>query len=77
MKIFKGKVVSLKMNKTATVEVERFVTHRKYLKRMRKVKKYHVHDEIGTKVGDVVSFTPSKPYSKLVKWIIIKPVEKK
>ncbi len=77
MKIFTGRVVSLKMPKTAKVAVERFVTHPIYKKRLRRVKNYHVHDELGVRVGDIVSFTASKPYSKLKKWRITKIHNKK
>lgn len=72
MKVFTGKVVSIKMEKTATVAVERVVVHPKYKKRFRRTRKYHVHDELGAKIGDEVKFTASKPYSKLKKWKIIK-----
>jgi len=71
MKILKGKVISKKMEKTATVLVERVVVHPVYGKRVRKTKKYHVHDEVGTKVGQSVSFVACKPYSKLKKWKIV------
>ncbi len=72
MKIFTGKVISKKMEKTATVAVERTVIHPVYKKRMRRMKKYHVHDIFGTKVGQTVQFTASKPYSKTKRWKIIK-----
>lgn len=74
MKIFAGKVISTKMDKTATVTVERLVAHPVYKKRIRRIKKYHVHDELGAKVGDKVNFVNSKPYSRLIKWKIIKIV---
>lgn len=77
MKIFTGKVVSTKMDKTATVAVSRIVAHPVYKKRYKKTKKYHVHDEIGVKVGDKVSFADCKPVSKLKKWKIIEVVGKK
>ena len=75
MKIITGKVISTKMAKTATVAVERFIAHPVYKKRYRTVKKYHVHDELGTKVGQNVKFAASRPYSKLKKWKIIEIVE--
>lgn len=75
MKIFKGKVVSIKMDKTATVVVNRVVIHPVYKKRYKRSKKYHVHDTFGVKVDDEVMFIASKPYSKLKKWKIIKIVE--
>lgn len=77
MKIFKGKVIATKMAKTATVLTERIATHPVYGKRFKVVKKYHVHDEIGTKVGDVVSFAASKPYSKMKKWKILEVISDK
>lgn len=74
MKTFTGKVIAKKMSKTATVAVERVITHPLYGKKFRSVKKYHVHDEINAKVGDVVLFAPSRPYSRLKRWKIIKVI---
>lgn len=72
MKIFNGRVISTKMAKTATVEVVRLMAHPIYGKRVKRVTKYHVHDENGTaKVGDVVKFIASRPYSKLKKWALL------
>ncbi len=72
MKIFTGKVTGTKNVLTATVVVERMVTHPTYLKKIRKTKKYQVHDEIGVKVGETVKFVATKPYSKTKKWRIVK-----
>ena len=77
MKIFIGKVISTKMPKTATVAVERTVTHPMYHKRFKRVKKYHVHDELGVSQGDTVRFAAGKPISKLKKWRIIEKVVSK
>jgi small subunit ribosomal protein S17 len=74
MKIFTGKVISKKMEKTATVAVERVVVHPVYKKRIKRIKKYQVYDEVGTKVGQVVKFAASKPFSKTKKWKIIEVV---
>lgn len=74
MKIFTGKVISNKMQKTATVAVERVIIHPLYGKRMRRDTKYHVHDEIGVNIGDTVKFSDSRPYSKAKKWRIIEVV---
>lgn len=71
MKAFKGKVVSMNMEKTATVAVERVDAHPVYKKRIRRTKKYHVHDDIGVKIGDQVSFIASRPFSKLKRWKIV------
>ena len=72
MKIFTGKVINKKMQKTATVEVERIVIHPLYGKRYKRAKKYQVHDEVGVNVGDTVNFVTCKPISKLKKWRIVK-----
>ncbi len=71
MKIFTGRVIATKMAKTATVAVERVIIHPLYKKRNRRDTKYQVHDELGVKIGDVVKFTASRPYSKTKKWKII------
>ena len=75
MKIFTGKVISTKMAKTATVEVVRAMAHPVYGKLVKKTKKYHVHDEVGAKVGQEVRFVACKPISKLKKWKVIEIVE--
>ena len=77
MKAFKGKVVSMNMEKTATVAVERVDAHPVYKKRIRRTKKYHVHDDIGVKIGDQVSFIASRPFSKLKRWKIVEVVKTK
>ena len=71
MKVLTGKVISTKMDKTATVAVERTLMHRLYKKRFKRTKKYHVHDEMGVKEDQIVNFVASKPYSKLKRWKII------
>ena len=75
MKALTGKVKSVKMAKTAVVRVERVVIHPLYKKRYKRDKEYHVHDEIGVKVGQIVKFVASKPFSKTKKWKIIGLVE--
>ena len=76
MKIFTGVVINTKMPKTATVGVMRIVVDPLYKKRYKKIRKYHVHDELGVKPGDVVKFVASKPYSKLKRWKISEVVGK-
>ncbi len=68
MKVFTGMVVSLKMAKTITVEVERFVSHPVYKKRFKRTKKYQVASSKEHKVGDVVKFIETAPISKTKKW---------
>ena len=66
-----GKVVSSINNKTIVVEVTRRVKHKLYKKIIKRIKKYHVHDESNAyKVGDVVIIQESKPISKMKSWIV-------
>ncbi len=71
-RIFKGKVVSHRMNKTAVVIVNRTKMHPKYKKRYTTSKRYKVHDEKNEcKIGDVVTFIECRPISKEKKWRLI------
>jgi small subunit ribosomal protein S17 len=65
------------MNKTAVVAVTRILEHPVYKKRLKRIKKYHVHDEMGSVVGDRVKFVDSKPVSKTKKWTISKILKAK
>ena len=76
MKVFTGKVISKKDDKTAKVAVERVVIHPVYKKRFKRVKNYQVHDELGVNEGQSVKFVGSKPFSKTKKWKIIEVLEK-
>jgi small subunit ribosomal protein S17 len=70
-KILSGVVVSDKMDKTVVVLVTRFVEHKKYGKRVKKMKKYKAHDENNSKkVGDKVEIEETKPISKQKHFII-------
>ena len=64
-----GKVVSDKMDKTITVLIERKVKHPIYGKYMIRSSKLHAHDENNEcKMGDVVTISETKPYSKSKTW---------
>ena len=76
MKIFTGQVISKKLPKTATVVTERVFAHPLYQKRVKRMKKYQVHDEgDSARAGDWVKFTATKPVSKLKRWKIIKVIK--
>ena len=64
-KIYVGKVVSDKMDKTVVVETVRTYIHPLFHKTMHKTKNYKVHDsgELA-KVGDTVEFYECIPVSK-------------
>ena len=65
MKIFEGKIVSLKMNKTAVVEIVRRTPHPLYKKLLRRSKKYKA-DTAGLELvlGQKVKIAETKPMSK-------------
>jgi small subunit ribosomal protein S17 len=65
-KLIQGRVVSKKMSKTATVEVERVFRHPELHKVVKSKRKFHVHDPLDeARVGDVVKFYEGRPMSKI------------
>ncbi len=72
-----GSVISDKMDKTATVLIERKVKHPLYGKFVKKSTKLHVHDENNEcALGDTVQITECRPYSKTKSWTLVKVLEK-
>ena len=70
-RILSGTVVSSNSNKTIVVKVTRRVKHKLYKKIIKRVKRYHAHDQNNVyKVGDLVTIQESKPISKLKSWIV-------
>lgn len=73
---FSGRVISDKMNKSATVLIERKVQHPKYGKFVRRTTKLHVHDENNEcKAGDLVMVEECRPISKTKCWRLVKVLE--
>ena len=73
-----GFVVSDKMNKTISVQVERIVKHKKYGKFVKRYTIYKAHDEINDgNVGDKVKLIQARPMSKTKRWNLIEILEKK
>ena len=69
-RLLSGKVVSSKNNKSIIVEVTRRVKHKLYKKIIKKIKRYHAHDESNVyKIGDNVTIQETKPISKMKSWI--------
>ncbi|MGT2398031.1 30S ribosomal protein S17 [Staphylococcus aureus] len=60
-KVYVGKVVSDKMDKTITVLVETYKTHKLYGKRVKYSKKYKTHDE-----NNSAKFATCLKFKKLV-----------
>lgn len=77
-KEFIGKVVSDKMDKTVVIAVERYVSHPKYGKRVKKTTKFYAHDEDNRcKIGDTVRIRESRPLSKLKRWVVVEILPQK
>ncbi len=72
-----GEVLSIKMDKTVVLRVDRRISHPIYKKYVTKSKKYYAHDENNKcAVGDIVKIIESKPISKHKRWIVL-DIEKK
>lgn len=72
-----GRVVSNKMDKSATVLVERKVPHPLYGKYIRRSTKLHIHDENNEcQEGDLVAIQECRPMSKTKFWTLVKVVER-
>jgi len=72
-----GIVVSNKMEKSATVEVERRVKHPKYGKFVKKSSRFLAHDEKNEcSEGDKVRIAETKPLSKNKCWRLVEIIEK-
>ena len=72
-----GRVISDKMDKSITVQIERRVKHPIYGKFIRRSTKVHAHDENNEcRMGDLVIVEQCRPISKLKKWRFIKLVER-
>ncbi|MEY8381000.1 30S ribosomal protein S17 [Ileibacterium valens] len=74
--VYRGRVVSDKMDKTITVAVETMKMHPLYGKRVNYTKKFKAHDENNTaKEGDVVEIMETRPLSKTKRFRLVKIVE--
>ncbi len=72
-----GTVVSNSRDKTIAVLVERKVRHPIYKKYIKRSTKVHAHDEKNEcGLGDVVTVSESKPFSKTKNWALVEVVEK-
>jgi len=75
-KIYSGKVVSDKMDKTVVVAVTRTFQHPLYKKTVKKVTKFKAHDaDNKCQMGDKVQIIESRPLSKDKRWEVIKIME--
>ncbi len=71
-KIYTGKVISNKMDKTVVVAVTRLFQHPVYKKTVKRVTKFKAHDEQNKcQIGDVVKIIEVRPLSKEKRWAVI------
>ena len=76
-KVYRGTVVSDKMDKTITVMIETKKTHPLYGKRVKYSKKFKAHDELNkAKVGDKVVIMETRPLSATKRFRLVEIVEK-
>ena len=75
-KVYQGRVVSDKMDKTITVVVETKRNHPVYGKRINYSKKLKAHDENNSaKTGDIVRVMETRPLSKDKRFRLVEIVE--
>ncbi len=75
-KVYQGRVVSDKMDKTITVVVETKRNHPVYGKRINYSKKYKAHDENNSaKTGAIVRIMETRPLSKDKHFRLVEIVE--
>jgi small subunit ribosomal protein S17 len=64
-KVRQGRVISDKMDKTIVVEIESFVRHPLYNKRVKKTVRYKAHDENNVcNIGDKVKIMETRKLAK-------------
>ena len=72
-----GQVVSDKMDKTVVVAVQWRQQHPIYRKSIRRISKFHAHDEQNdARIGDRVLIVETKPLSRLKRWRIAEILER-
>ena len=72
-----GTVTSDRCTKTITVEVQRTFKHPKYKKYVRKLARYHAHDEKGeAKKGDRVEIRSCRPLSATKRWMLVRVIDR-
>ena len=76
-KVYRGTVVSDKMDKTITIIVETKKTHPLYGKRVQYSKKFKAHDENNeARIGDRVEIMETRPLSATKRFRLVKVIDK-
>ena len=75
VRVVTGKVVSNKMDKSATVLIERMEKHPVYGKYIRRSSKLNIHDaENACQEGDLVTIEQCRPLSRTKSWRLVEIV---
>jgi small subunit ribosomal protein S17 len=73
-----GEVVNDKAEKTVVVAVEWRLRHPLYKKSMRRISKFHVHDEGNEcQIGDQVRIMETRPISKSKRWRVVEILKRR
>jgi small subunit ribosomal protein S17 len=76
-KIFTGKVVSNKMDKTVVVAITRHFQHPVYRKTVKKVTRFKAHDGNNEcQIGDDVKIIETRPLSRDKRWVVLEIMKK-
>jgi len=76
-KVRTAKVVRVQMDKTAVVEMVWKQRNRLYRKQVRRVARFHVHDQLNQcQLGDVVRIEEVRPISKTKRWRLMEILER-
>ncbi len=76
-KVYTGKIVSDKMDKTVVVAVTRLFQHHRYKKTVKRVTKFKAHDEENRcSIGDTVKIIEARPLSKDKRWMVVDILDK-
>ena len=71
-KIREGLVIGNKMDKTATILIERLIAHSLYHRVVKRSKKVLAHDERNDcQIGDKVKIVETRPLSKRKRWRVV------
>lgn len=67
-----GEVIGNKMTSTVKIVVETPTAHPKYKKVLYKKRFFKAHTDKPLNIGDKVEIMSCRPYSKTIKWVVIK-----
>ena len=76
-RMLRGTVISDKMDKSITVQVNRRVMHPLYKKFISRSTRFHAHDEANDcRAGDTVLIRQCRPLSKTKSWRLVEILER-